>query len=485
MRSTKFLTVFLISLLSVYSVSTAQIKVIAHRGHWNINATGSGNTATPQNSLASYKAADDLGAWGSEFDVNMTSDGQLVVCHGPKIVSLADVQKETFATVRGEHLSNGEAVPSLDELLQLIKKSKIRPILEVKEDYRDKEGYVPCFDKVAQALKKHRIDMDNLTIISFSLEVCKAAAKKYPKTMVQYLGGEKSPDELNALGIKGLDYHYSVFDKHPEWVKRAHDLGMEVNVWTVDKKRDIKRMAALGVDQITTNYPVLAQQIIDGTLPKKVLVIGAHPDDPETGCGGTMILMKRAGYDVKCVYLTRGEAGIEGVKGDEAAKIRSEEVKNACAVTGADHVFLTQIDGQTEINKARYDEMLKLIQNEDPDIVFTHWPIDGHRDHRICSILVYDSWRRTGRTFDLYYFEVMTGTQTQNFHPTDYVDITSVVEEKHKACYCHKSQNLEPVFEGWHSPMEVFRGIENRCKFAEAFIRQENGNRIFEISENK
>ena len=119
MRSTKFLTVFLISLLSVYSVSTAQIKVIAHRGHWNINATGSGNTATPQNSLASYKAADDLGAWGSEFDVNMTSDGQLVVCHGPKIVSLADVQKETFATVRGEHLSNGEAVPSLDELLQL------------------------------------------------------------------------------------------------------------------------------------------------------------------------------------------------------------------------------------------------------------------------------------------------------------------------------------------------------------------------------
>lgn len=468
--------------LSVFQTAelSAQAKVIAHRGHWNVNETGKGNTQTPQNSLASYKAADEIGAWGSEFDVNLTSDGGLVVCHGPKIVSLADVQKETFATVRNERLSNGEAVPSLDDYLSLIKKSKIRPILEIKEDYRDKSSYLPAFEKVAVALKKHRIDMSNITIISFSLEVCKAAAKKYLGTMVQYLGGEKSPEELNALGIKGLDYHFSVFDKHPDWVEKAHALGMEVNVWTVDKKRDMKRMLALGVDQITTNYPVLAQQIIDGTLPKKVLVIGAHPDDPETGCGGTMILMKKAGYDVTCVYLTRGEAGIQGKSHEEAARIRTEEVNNACKVTGAKHIFLTQIDGQTEVNKARYDEMFKLIQDEDPDIVLTHWPIDGHRDHRVCSVLVYDTWRRSGRSFDLYYFEVMTGTQTQNFQPTDYVDISSVVEEKHKACWCHVSQDMPPLFEGWHTPMEVFRGIENRCKAAEAFVRQSNGNRIFD-----
>ena len=74
----------------------------------------------------------------------------------------------------------------------------------------------------------------------------------------------------------------------------------------------------------------------------------------------------------------------------------------------------------------------------------------------------------------------MTGTQTQNFQPTDYVDISSVVEEKHKACWCHVSQDMPPLFEGWHTPMEVFRGIENRCKAAEAFVRQTDGNRIFE-----
>ncbi len=461
------------------------IKVIAHRGHWNVNGKWSGNTATPQNSLASYKAADEIGAWGSEFDVNMTADGGLIVCHGPKIASVPDVQKETFAKVRAENLSDGKSVPSLDEYLNLIKKCGIHPVLEVKEDYRDKDGYLPAFEKIAASLKKHGMKMENMTIISFSLDVCKAAAKKYPKTMVQYLSGNKSPKELRDMGIMGLDYHYSVFDKHPEWVSQAHELGMEVNVWTVDKKSDIKRMAALGVDQITTNYPVMAQQIINGTLPKKVLIIGAHPDDPETGCGGTMILMKKAGWDVKCVYLTRGEAGIAGKSHEESARIRVEEVKNACAVTGADHIFLSQIDGQTEITKERYDEMLKLIQSEEPDVVFTHWPIDGHRDHRICSVLVYDTWRRTGRAFDLYYFEVMTGTQTQNFHPTDYVDITSVLEEKHKACWAHVSQDMPPLFEGWHTPMEMFRGIENRCKAAEAFVRQENGNRIFEGPDSK
>lgn len=475
---------FLVVLMPVCGIfaqpESAKAKVVAHRGYWNVNGKWSGNSATPQNSLAAYQEADRQGFFGSEFDVNMTSDGGLVVCHGPKIVSLTDVQKEDYKTVRNERLSNGEAVPSLDEYLSLIKKCKIRPVLEVKPDYRDKEGNLPAFEAIAKALKKNKMDMSEMTIISFSLDVCKEAAKRYPKTMVQYLGGEKSPEELHSLGIRGLDYHFSVFDKHPDWVEKAHSLGMEVNVWTVDRRADIKRMVALGVDQITTNYPVLARQIIDGTLPKKVLVIGAHPDDPETGCGGTMILMKKAGYDVTCVYLTKGEAGIAGKSHDEAAAIRIEEAKNACAVTGADHIFMTQIDGQTEISKARYDEMLKLIQDEDPDIVFTHWPIDGHRDHRICSILVYDSWRRTGRAFDLYYFEVMTGTQTQNFHPTDYVDISSVLEEKHKACWAHVSQDMPPLFEGWHTPMEVFRGIENRCKAAEAFIRQENGNRIFE-----
>ena len=203
---------------------------------------------------------------------------------------------------------------------------------------------------------------------------------------------------------------------------------------------------------------------------KKILVIGAHPDDPETAAGGTMCLLTDAGHEVVSVYLTRGEAGIPGKSHEEAAAIREKEAKAACAVTGARPLFMDQIDGSTEVNLDRYREMREMLEKEKPDIVITHWPIDGHRDHAVCGILVLDAWRRLDRRFELYYFEVMSGTQTQMFHPSDWVDITSTRERKYKASYCHVSQDLKEVMEGWHDPMERFRGIECRCEAAEAFL---------------
>lgn len=162
---------------------------------------------------------------------------------------------------------------------------------------------------------------------------------------------------------------------------------------------------------------------------KKALIIGAHPDDPETGCGGTMILLRQAGYEVVSVYMTKGQGGIVGKSHDEAAEIRTREGINACKILDARPIFMSQIDGNCEINKSRYVEMRELIAAEQPDIVFTHWPIDSHPDHRVCSLLVYDAWRRLDYCFNLYYFEVMSGTQTQLFQPTDYVDITAVATQ--------------------------------------------------------
>ena len=203
---------------------------------------------------------------------------------------------------------------------------------------------------------------------------------------------------------------------------------------------------------------------------KKILVIGAHPDDPETAAGGTMCLLTDAGHEVVSVYLTRGEAGIPGKSHEEAAAIREKEARAACAVTGARPLFMNQIDGSTEVNLDRYREMREMLEKEKPDIVITHWPIDGHRDHAVCGILVLDAWRRLDRQFELYYFEVMSGTQTQMFHPSDWVDITATRDRKYKASYCHESQDLKEVMEGWHDPMERFRGIECRCEAAEAFL---------------
>jgi LmbE family N-acetylglucosaminyl deacetylase len=85
--------------------------------------------------------------------------------------------------------------------------------------------------------------------------------------------------------------------------------------------------------------------------------------------------------------------------------------------------------------------------------------------------LVLDAWYHLQRKFDLYYGEAMTGTQSQNFIPTDYVDITSVIEQKHNASFAHKSQRIEEEYELYHGQMELFRGMEYNCKYAEAFVR--------------
>ena len=239
----------------------------------------------------------------------------------------------------------------------------------------------------------------------------------------------------------------------------------------MNRREALKAAGSAAALTILGGIPLSSKEKTPPSEKKKILVIGAHPDDPETGAGGTICLLTRAGHDVVCVYLTRGEAGIRGKTHAEAAAIRVTESERACAVTGARHIFMDQIDGSTEINLDRYREMRELLEREKPDVVLTHWPIDGHRDHAVCGLLVVDAWRRLGRCFDLYYFEVMTGTQTQLFHPTDWVDITSVLEQKHKACYCHESQQLEEVMRDWHEPMERFRGIECRRTAAEAFVR--------------
>ena len=204
----------------------------------------------------------------------------------------------------------------------------------------------------------------------------------------------------------------------------------------------------------------------------KVLVIGAHPDDPESMCAGTMLKLKDMGAEVVAVYLTSGEAGIAGKTHQEARTIRQAEARKACEMLGVRAVFLTQIDGNAEVNKERYAEMKALIEAEQPDMVITHWPIDSHRDHRVCSILVYDAWRMTGRNFDLYYSEVMTGMQTQNFTPTLWVDITSYRDKKIQAYLYHESQELDGAVKEYHDTMERMRGMECQAKYAEAFVQQ-------------
>jgi len=204
---------------------------------------------------------------------------------------------------------------------------------------------------------------------------------------------------------------------------------------------------------------------------KKIVCVGGHPDDPESGCGGTLAKLVKLGNELTIIYLTTGEAGITGKTHTEAAAIRKAEAIKACKLLNAKPVFAGQIDGDTIVNNEWIRKMRELIEIEKPDIVFTHWPIDSHKDHQAASLLTIQAWMHSGKVFQLFFFEVLSGIQTAVFSPTDYVDIEATQQLKRNAVFCHASQRPDAIYAEGHADMEVTRGREIGVKAAEGFVR--------------
>ena len=181
-----------------------------------------------------------------------------------------------------------------------------------------------------------------------------------------------------------------------------------------------------------TTSPTCCRRVRSGaTRALKVCCIGAHPDDPESGCAGTLARYAQLGHSVTVVYLTRGERGIRGKSYDEAASIRSQESIAACEVIGAKPVFFGQINGATEVNNTQVDAMSRLVAGLAPDVVFTHWPMNTHMDHQAASILAIRACMALPQTPRLFFFEVNTGSQSRGFLPNTYVErLAGAREEK-------------------------------------------------------
>ena len=201
-----------------------------------------------------------------------------------------------------------------------------------------------------------------------------------------------------------------------------------------------------------------------------IVCIGAHPGDPEFGCGGTMARYSDAGHNVTFLYLTRGEASDPNKTYAEMAALRTKEAEVACKALNVKHLFAGQIDGNTILNKEWNENMTKMIMAEKPDLLFTQWPVDSHPDHQVTGMLALTAWIRGGRKFHLYFYEVNTGSETMAFTPTDYVDITGVRDKKITAMYAHKTQDPDGTYKGYFKPLEEFRGLEAGVKAAEGFI---------------
>ena len=209
----------------------------------------------------------------------------------------------------------------------------------------------------------------------------------------------------------------------------------------------------------------------------KAIVVGAHPGDPEYGCGGTVARLTASGHRVTILYLNRGQKGCPAIAPEQCGATRTKEAEQACRILGAHPSFTPQMDGAAIIDAKHYDEFHQLLQAEQPDLVFTHWPLDNHPDHRAAFTLVQDSWVRMRKSFALYYYEVSNGDDTLRFSPTDYVNITAVEPKKRAACYAHASQAPDKFY-ALQSEVTRFRGIEAGCPQAEAFFALDPNRKI-------
>ena len=248
--------VFAAALLLTGGAALAQPKVIAHRGYWT--APGSA-----QNSLTSFSKADSIGVYGSEIDVWLTADDRLIVNHDRVYKGTdIDMEKATAREIMQIVLPNGtENIPSLDAYLELVaSKPDTRLILEMKS-LSDLNREDLAAEKIVRALRRHGV-LERTDIIAFSINACLAFKKLIPETKIYYLNGDLPPKSIKKLGLAGIDYSMGALRRHPEWVKQAHDLGLEVNVWTVDSEEDMRYFIDLGVDYITTDYPERLQALL-------------------------------------------------------------------------------------------------------------------------------------------------------------------------------------------------------------------------------
>jgi N-acetylglucosamine malate deacetylase 1 len=212
-----------------------------------------------------------------------------------------------------------------------------------------------------------------------------------------------------------------------------------------------------------------AQENQPGARKMKVVVAGGHPGDPEYGCGGTVARCTDLGHEVVLLYLNNGEWPAN--QGGAPAHVRMGEAAKACEILKARPAYAGQMNGHAVVDAAHFDDYLKILEAERPDLVITQWPIDQHRDHRAISALSFDAWLHMGKKFALYYYEVSNGEDTLQFSPTHYVDITAAEPRKRAACYAHASQSPDRFYD-LQDRVAAFRGIESGCRRAEAYILQ-------------
>jgi len=217
-----------------------------------------------------------------------------------------------------------------------------------------------------------------------------------------------------------------------------------------------------------------------------VLAVGAHPDDIEISCSGTLAKCVKRGDKVTVCHVANGNMGHEIISPEELRKIRIGEAKKAGSLAGIEVVTLDVGDLLPNgCSIEQRDKLIALIKKVQPDFIITHSPTDYMPDHLAVQKLVFDAsfgasvphYGAEGKAavVPIFYMDNLAG---MNFLPTEYVDITDEIELKLRMLECHESQlkwmrdHDHIDFADFVRTCSKFRGLQCGVDYAEAFTQE-------------
>lgn len=222
------------------------------------------------------------------------------------------------------------------------------------------------------------------------------------------------------------------------------------------------------------------------SIVMNILAVGAHPDDLEILCGGTLAKYAARGDKVFMTSLTNGNVGHPKIKPPDMARIREAEFRKSASLISAEVIWMDIDDEISEVNAETRLKMVDVIRYAKPDVILTHNSNDYHVDHRNTGQLVFEATPlacihnivRELPVFDkqplIYYMDTLGGV---GFFPTELVDICDTVQIKKEMFRCHASQDEWMIEETGFDMKDVietvakFRGYQAGVKYAEGFIR--------------
>ncbi len=255
--------VALLLFVAVLLPLTAQQKapaIVAHRGYHQ-----EGGAA--KNSIEALKMAQKERFEMVEFDVNMSSDGELLILHGPwhpnaKAENRMRAQFAKADEVRNIALTNGEKVPTLEEwIAQAAKCKQTKMLIEIK-GHSTPALDTEVVEKVQAVLKKHKMQNQVSYLVNHEFLVRELVRLTPKGTPIVLSLGSYSPAYCHALGCTLSGYTYQAWRKNPHYIDEARSLGMKLMAWTVNNPDHIKWLIKEGFDYILTDDPVMMRETL-------------------------------------------------------------------------------------------------------------------------------------------------------------------------------------------------------------------------------